>query len=169
MAGKFTDSTPCKKCGGFEFYRNNGGSRACTPCVLEKGRSYRRRNPEKTKALAKRQHLARVASGRGIEKHLRLKYGITVAERDQILADQDGRCAICRADEPPGKNGWHIDHDHATGNIRGILCGNCNTGIGMLADDPVRVFFAAKYLVSARAKEAGNEEAANAAPLPAER
>lgn len=73
-------------------------------------------------------------------------HSITRETFNRILEEQDSRCAICRRDYENFVGSWHIDHDHsccgvrgkkACGNcIRGILCGNCNTGIGMLQDDP---------------------------------
>jgi len=55
---------------------------------------------------------------------------------------QRGRCAICRntLDRP------HVDHDHETGKVRGILCPNCNVGLGHFASDPVRLRRAIAYV-----------------------
>lgn len=81
------------------------------------------------------------------EYNRQYKYGISPEEFDAMLAAQGGGCAICGTTEWMG-NGKvpHVDHDHATGRIRGILCGNCNLGIGKLGDDPVRLRAAAAYL-----------------------
>lgn len=152
MAGRFVDVDNPHKCGSVDFYRQKIG-RACVPCSAAAGKAYRAKYPERAKAISKQQDLRRVADGRSLEKHLRLKYGMTIAQRDEMFEAQGSCCAICRTDKPPGKNSWHIDHDHDTGAVRGILCGNCNTGIGMLADDPDRILAAAQYLLSARAKE----------------
>lgn len=62
------------------------------------------------------------------------KYGMTLEQRDALLANQEGKCAVCRTTTPGGK-GWVVDHDHVTGKVRGILCLTCNTGIGHLKDD----------------------------------
>lgn len=61
-------------------------------------------------------------------------YGITVEEYDQMLAAQDGHCACCGTAEPGGRGCMHVDHDHETGEIRGLICHNCNRAIGLLGD-----------------------------------
>lgn len=75
------------------------------------------------------------------------RYGITKAQFDALLAEQQSRCAICHTDTPVG--GWVIDHCHESSIVRGILCRRCNSGIGQLGDDPVRVAAALAYLTPA--------------------
>jgi hypothetical protein len=58
---------------------------------------------------------------------------------------QNSVCAICGSDRW-GHKGPAIDHDHITGSIRGILCSNCNQGLGRFHDDPARLLAAARYL-----------------------
>lgn len=87
------------------------------------------------------------------ERRIRSTYGITLDEFDQLLADQGGVCAICGGMPPAveGKHGqWNVDHDHATGRVRGILCSPCNIGIGQLGDSIERLLAAARYLEAAR-------------------
>lgn len=69
------------------------------------------------------------------------KYGITIADRDQMEVAQAGRCAICGEEGP-----LNIDHDHATGRVRSLLCRSCNTGLGMFKDRAVILAEAAKYI-----------------------
>lgn len=71
-------------------------------------------------------------------------YGLTKAELDLLLVQHEA-CAICQTAEW-GKKGPQVDHDHATGRVRGILCSNCNQGLGRFADDPERLRAAARYL-----------------------
>lgn len=69
--------------------------------------------------------------------HLMRRYGISAEEVEGLLRKQGGVCSICQ--EVPSqvlKIPWHVDHDHVTGKVRGILCHSCNTGIGNLNDDP---------------------------------
>ena len=79
------------------------------------------------------------------------KYGILLEDYERILEEQEGRCAICGMKaEHNVINGrlksLHVDHDHSTGTIRGILCSNCNTGLGMFKDDPTLLRNAIEYL-----------------------
>lgn len=63
-----------------------------------------------------------------------------------MLAEQEGQCAICKKDlEWPHKD-THVDHDHKTGRIRGILCSNCNRGIGMFKENPTFLRSAVEYV-----------------------
>jgi hypothetical protein len=61
---------------------------------------------------------------------LRRRYGITSADVDTLIEAQGGTCAVC-----PGKP-EHVDHDHETGRVRGILCFNCNQALGNVRDNP---------------------------------
>lgn len=84
------------------------------------------------------------------ERARRLRtFGITEAEYDQMFKSQDGRCAICRTDTPSAK-GWCIDHCHSTGVVRGILCSNCNTGLGHFRDSEPIMLAAIEYLNTPR-------------------
>lgn len=62
------------------------------------------------------------------------RYGITTEEKEKILKDQKGKCAIC---ETPVSDPYkaNIDHSHKTGKVRGILCNNCNTALGLFKED----------------------------------
>ena len=66
-------------------------------------------------------------------------YGMGRDEFERKLAAQGGRCAACGTDSPPtsrqNPRGWHIDHDHETGRVRGILCQPCNHIVGVLELD----------------------------------
>ena len=80
------------------------------------------------------------------------KYGLTVAEFNALLALQSNKCAVCLNDFTGGKD-THIDHDHSTGRVRGLLCGCCNRGIGQFRDSSERLAAAAAYL---KREEYGN-------------
>lgn len=78
------------------------------------------------------------------------QYGITLEQYREMLAAQDGKCAICGATPPP--NGvksaarLHVDHDHVTKRVRALLCSRCNQGIGYFKDDPDLFHAAARYI-----------------------
>jgi len=73
---------------------------------------------------------------------LKRKYGMTKTQYKKMLKGQGGACAIC------GDAGRHlvVDHDHATAQVRGLLCGGCNSGLGFFADSIPSLKKAAKYL-----------------------
>ena len=72
------------------------------------------------------------------------KYGISEEQYHDMLRFQDEKCAICRTDLT--KQTDYLDHDHVTGNIRGLLCSTCNTGLGHFYDTPEILRSAARYL-----------------------
>ena len=82
------------------------------------------------------------------ELALQAKYGITMKEYDRLFFLQKGRCAICPTTLERDRD-THVDHDHNTGKVRGLLCGPCNRAIGLLQDDPQRCKNAATYLETA--------------------
>lgn len=103
------------------------GKAVCPSCRTD------RRDPEKARAKERRRTLR--------------KYGLTQDDWDHMLLQQDGRCAICRTDRPGGRGElWHIDHCHVTNRVRGLLCHNCNVGIGNFRDDRQLLLKAAEYL-----------------------
>lgn len=69
-----------------------------------------------------------------------------------LLEKQGGKCAICDTTEPGGK-GWHKDHDHVTGIVRGALCHHCNLGLGNFKDSPELLAKASRYLTEPRRAE----------------
>jgi hypothetical protein len=87
-------------------------------------------------------------------KYLRMMYNITPKQYAEMLVAQDRRCAVCKRREPRGKDKYfHVDHDHKTGKVRGLLCSFCNAGLGMFEDDPERMRAAIAYLASAPKEE----------------
>lgn len=85
-----------------------------------------------------------------VDRHRLVHYGIGKEQWDALFEKQGRVCAICSADSPGWVRGWHTDHCHETGQVRGILCVNCNHGIGKFQDDPERLIRAAKYLADSR-------------------
>lgn len=84
---------------------------------------------------------------RAWERNLKSKYGITSEDYYRMLDEQGGRCAICGAEaDPYGRSKFSVDHDHKTGEVRGLLCTHCNRAIGMFADSAELLVRAADYL-----------------------
>ena len=78
-------------------------------------------------------------------RHLKRYYGITEVDFDAMLTQQCGRCAICNSTEHNGIN-WHVDHCHATGKVRGLLCQKCNWMLGAVRDSIAILRAAILYL-----------------------
>jgi hypothetical protein len=72
-------------------------------------------------------------------------YGVTPQQYRKMLSDQEGVCAICFQTNPGGDR-LAVDHDHATGEVRGLLCHNCNIGLGNFHDDHQALQRAVEYL-----------------------
>jgi hypothetical protein len=81
-------------------------------------------------------------------------YGLTEADWQRLIVRQRDRCAICSTRKPGGRGErWHIDHDHVTGQVRGLLCHRCNMGIGFFLDDAEIIKAAARYVTKHRQLE----------------
>lgn len=70
---------------------------------------------------------------------------MTLEQYEALLAVQGGRCAICGGVNPSGRR-LSVDHAHATKQVRGLLCGLCNRGLGAFRDDPILLRKAIGYL-----------------------
>lgn len=82
--------------------------------------------------------------------YLRRTYGITLTRYNELLDAQGGACAICGTDDPKGKSGTYfvVDHNHETGENRGLLCNRCNRAIGLLGEEVETLRSAIRYLES---------------------
>lgn len=113
----------CKTCGENKEesrFRKHRGS--CKSCEKKKARA--RETPEKKRDYA-----------------LRTKYGITLAQYEQMYSEQQGECYICSSDSK-----LFVDHCHETGQVRGLLCHHCNLVLGHAFDNPSILRLAATYL-----------------------
>ncbi|MCX5202286.1 endonuclease VII domain-containing protein [Streptomyces sp. NBC_00237] len=115
------------------------GHKRCRQCGEVKPHSEWHRSAKTSDGLATRCKACRAAEGRA--SHLMRSYGITEAQRDEMIASQAGVCTICL--KAPAV---HVDHCHKTGRVRGVLCFNCNVAIGKLGDDPDTIRRAIAYL-----------------------
>ncbi|MDX2540895.1 endonuclease VII domain-containing protein [Streptomyces sp. WI04-05B] len=142
----------CRECGAEAFRRGREargkkvrrvdvpeGHKHCLGCDEVRHWSEWHRNAAASDGLSTRCKPCRAVKGRA--DHLKRQYGMTEAERDEMIASQMGLCVICLKAPPV-----HVDHCHETGRVRGVLCFNCNSAIGKLGDDPDAVRRAAAYL-----------------------
>jgi hypothetical protein len=123
--------TVCKKEKGLEHYHNSKTSKdgygyRCKPCDKKAREKYRDNNRDRFYLVARK-------------KQLKFRYGLSLDEYDNLLLKQDSKCAICRVStnnipEKYRKSNFSVDHCHTTGKIRGLLCNQCNRGLGMLGD-----------------------------------
>jgi hypothetical protein len=144
----------CKVClidKPYEFFskdksKKNGLQRLCKQCDSKKGREYHRNNKEKKETYYRLR--------KGFKKYQRMKYkyNLTDIAYDQMIFDQEGKCAICGS-----KDIFRlcVDHDHncCSGRIscgkcvRGLLCNRCNLGLGGFDDDISKLLKALDYLL----------------------
>ncbi|MGI8708437.1 MAG: endonuclease VII domain-containing protein [Actinomycetota bacterium] len=122
----------CPSCGEHkraeDFVRNRatktGRGAYCKPCHNRIGRANREKHHGSTRAF-----------------WLKRRYGVEAVQVEWMILRQGGLCAVC------GKRpAVHVDHDHGTGLVRGILCFNCNRGLGKLREDPGLMRAAIDYL-----------------------
>lgn len=129
-----------------EFGRNSryadGLHRKCLVCANAQARANYWRKPEKYRAAKrKRSPVTPYDPPASRARHLRQNYGLTLEDFDMFLRLQEGACKIC------GEPGTVVDHDHLTGEYRGILCQRCNRGLGHFKDNPMMLQKAIDYLL----------------------
>lgn len=153
-----------------EFYTSASGrpKGKCKACTLERQRQRRKddpvganaasrawqgRNPERVKERRRTYYRADPAAQRERTRRAQYKrqYGITIEQFDLMLSAQDDKCAICEITSAEyldrTQRLFAVDHDHETGQVRGLLCNPCNTALGLLRDSPSLVQRAANYLI----------------------
>lgn len=126
----------------------------CEPCT-SKAREISRRFYEKNRernlkaVAARREKMKAAGTLHDYNRKVRLKseYGITLEYYDRMVESQSGTCCICRERPSTGKYPiLHVDHDHETGVVRGLLCDSCNRGLGFFGDSPKKLIAAAQYV-----------------------
>jgi hypothetical protein len=137
-----------------EYHKDRGNKDGlcgwCKDCKCGYANKYRSDNLEKVRESQKRTKKNKPDFYRN--KRLVYEFGITLAEYEQMLDKQDGVCAICLQPErrihPKTGKLWElcVDHDHDTGQIRGLLCCDCNTALGLFKDNPSSLKAAINYL-----------------------
>ena len=151
--------TKCKETKDISLFAKDknspdGHTYQCKECRNKANKRYRELHPDKIQ-----EHNNRLKNWRkeyynipeNKEKlrnnHLKKKYNITVEEYDLLFSKQNGVCAICGKPETSTKtSNLAVDHNHLTGDIRGLLCNKCNRGLGYFEDSPELLYKAIKYL-----------------------
>lgn len=106
----------------------------CKACRVETQKQYKRSDPT-------------VYSRVEWPAKLKRQYNITVGDYNRMLTVQGGCCAVCRTDTPGSRTTrFHVDHCHATGQVRGLLCHLCNRMLGLARDEATILRAAAAYL-----------------------
>ena len=148
----------CNKCGEEkplteEFFRPNptkGLRLGCRECENKAAALSRALNPEKAREAARkwskehpeqRNATKRAWYARNKDKHkdsvLKRMYGLPLEEYTRILTAQGGTCGICKtATEGNCGRQLSVDHNHSTGEVRGLLCGRCNSVLGFIDEHP---------------------------------
>ena len=103
-------------------------------------------NADKMNASRRKRWHENPDQGRNIK--YKLLYGIDLDNYNKLFELQNGRCAICLSDKVLGQGKFlHVDHDHKTGKVRGLLCNSCNFGLGSFKDNPEFLKKAIEYLI----------------------
>jgi|ERR1700689_1341081 len=146
-----------------EFHKNRRAwdglydrCKTCNAAIAARWHSEKQQDPEYREQKNRRAVAWRAANKgeklRRANKNANLKqlYGITLEQFEAMLAAQRNRCAICLRRFTNARD-THVDHNHVTGVVRGILCTSCNNGLGRFRDDPAVLRRAARYLIAAQA------------------
>ena len=130
------------------WYEHPPLRRQCRTCATAKKIRWRLANPEKHKAASQRwrdnhreQHLIVIK----ITK-MQKKYGLTLDQYHALFESQGERCPCCGNVLEALAPNTHVDHDHVTNRVRGLLCNGCNQGLGSFRDNPQTLRKAAEYV-----------------------
>ena len=142
----------CIKCGFLKeahyFYKEqrvvDGLTARCKACMKNDASASYSERREDVAVRNKENYCSRKAK----DKSLRNNYGITLKQWENIFDSQGCKCAICGSSEPNHSSGqFVVDHCHEFGQVRGILCGNCNIMLGHAKDNINTLFDGAMYLI----------------------
>ena len=142
-------SRTCASCHG-EFVRGSRSEslKVCKPCSIEFKWCSACLEPHELEMFSRDSHTTDGLRShcRTVDRGMQLvrRYGVDLDAFNSMVKSQDSECLICleRFDDLD----FVVDHDHATGKVRGLLCTNCNVAIGHLRDDPAIAIRAAEYL-----------------------
>lgn len=116
----------------------------CKSCSKTKNKKYFENNKQTLNQKQKEWNSSNKQKVRNSK--LKRKFGINLEEKEKLFSLQNHQCAICKTKENIRDRDWDVDHCHITGKVRGILCSNCNRGLGLFKDDPSTLLSAFAYL-----------------------
>ena len=127
-----------------ELIKDKPANKTCNTCGKEKSYSEYYKYPRNRDGFM---HVCKECQNqKGKDSHLMRKFGLTRDQYDAMYFEQDGSCACCGKHQIELNVTMAVDHCHDTGQVRGLLCGSCNRGIGLLGDNLEGVKKALKYL-----------------------
>jgi len=123
-----------------EFWKHPGARMGltprCKPCHRITAKEWRDKNPEKLAIKqAKNAEYERNHPAEAFNRRLKYTHGIDKKEWDSMYSSQNGCCAICERHSSELSRVLQVDHNHATGEIRGLLCTKCNTRLAAVEDE----------------------------------
>ncbi len=139
------------------FYPRKDGpkglSSQCKECQRVKARAWALAHPESVARKLQTQREWKIRNAASSQERQRkawnkIEYGLTAEDTARLWEQQNGRCAICQCELDQK---YHIDHDHGTEVVRGLLCRSCNLGLGFFRDSEARLLLAVQYLEQSRA------------------
>ena len=132
MANKVTTCTRGHNMEKTRKYHQNGDS-YCSTCKALRTKEFRKNNPEITAVYGWRSNMKR-------------RYGLNEESYSSLFIEQNGKCKVCKTSLEYKSKSTHIDHNHETLEVRGLLCHGCNTAIGLLREDKGTILSLLNYL-----------------------
>lgn len=115
-------------------------------------REYYQKNKEKVKEKSKKWQTINSDKWKLIQRNSRMKklYDIDINQYNNLMTQQYSGCSICNNPINNGNRNLSVDHNHKTGEVRGLLCNSCNTGLGYFKDNPELLINAVFYLLNSK-------------------
>lgn len=158
----------CTKCNiskELSEYHQNGSRGHCILCVNASNREWYYKNKKRRNSKSREWWAANPEKTKGYEKmkkidvrlaaNLKYNFNLSLEAFRKLEILQNKVCAICKGPPTPARTRLSVDHDHASGQIRGLLCDNCNLALGRMKDSPALLREAALYLECAKPSLAG--------------
>lgn len=145
----------CKEVKAIELFNKSkhqlsGLYPSCKKCQYAVGKLWTQNNREAVNKAARKRRLSDAQKQKDAvyrrKSHLKRTFNLKVEDYKLMLNKQENKCGICKLDAGVQKKQFAVDHSHKTGKVRGLLCSNCNTGLGQFKDSFFLLNQAIKYL-----------------------